>query len=67
MEKHATLIVQVWLEAGAGTRASVRATDSNELRYFKNLEDLSQFFLELGNDFEVAKDEAKHVFGRGLR
>ena len=67
MEKHATLIVQVWLEPGAGTRASARATDSNELRYFKNLEDLTAFFLGLGIELEKEKPGRKPNVHRGLR
>lgn len=68
MEKHATLIVQVWLEPGAGIRASARATDSNEFRYFKNLEDLSQFFLGLGLELEKTKPvKSQSALRRGLR
>ena len=67
MEKHATLIVQVWLEPGAGTRASARLTDSNELRYFKNLEDLTKFFLGVGVELEQTKTEVIRMPRRGLR
>ncbi len=67
MDKHATLIVQVWLEPGAGTRASVRATDTNDLQYFKNLEDLTKFFLGLGTELEREKPGRKPNVLRGLR
>ena len=67
MEKHKTLIVQLWLEPGAGARASVRFTDTSEATYFKNLIDLNGFLTRLAIKLEEADPDSRPGPQRGLR
>ena len=67
MERHKTLIVQLWLEPGAGARASVRSTDMSEATYFKNLIDLNSFLIGLGIKLEEANPEVPPEQQHGLR